>query len=62
MKQPSKMQATSNEYYKTAYHKTCWLGCHKEIKAKNRALQRASKGTKVNRPDHLQRLSQPGRR
>jgi hypothetical protein len=33
----------NNEYYKTALHKTCWLGCHKEIKAKNALLQKAAK-------------------
>jgi len=37
------------DYFKNAFHKTCWLGCHKEIKAQNLALQKAAaaKGTKA---------------
>jgi hypothetical protein len=37
------------DYFKNAYHQTCWLGCHKEIKAKNMELQKAAsaKNTKA---------------
>jgi hypothetical protein len=36
-------------YFKNAYHQTCWLGCHKELRTKNTALQKAAaaQGTKA---------------
>lgn len=42
--------ASENMYYfKNAYHQTCWLGCHKEIKARNLELQKEAlkKNTKA---------------
>jgi hypothetical protein len=37
------------DYFKNAFHQACWLGCHKEIKAKNLELQKAAsaKNTKA---------------
>jgi hypothetical protein len=46
----AKSSASDNmDYYKNAYHQTCWLGCHKEIKARNAELQKAAaaKGAKA---------------
>jgi hypothetical protein len=36
------------DYFKNAFHKACWLGCHKEIKVRNMELQKAAaaKGVK----------------
>ena len=36
-----------NMYFKTAFHKTCWLGCHKETRAKTWELRRTGKGGKA---------------
>ncbi|RPJ74539.1 MAG: hypothetical protein EHM15_05165 [Desulfobacteraceae bacterium] len=45
---PGKSDAwDDNMYFKTAFHKTCWLGCHKEIKAKNWELRSAIREGKV---------------
>jgi len=44
---PGKSAAADMTYFKNAYHQTCWLGCHKEIKAKNLELQRAAAATGV---------------
>ena len=41
--------AENMDYFKNAFHQTCWLGCHKDIKAKNAELQKAAlaQGTKA---------------
>jgi hypothetical protein len=41
--------AENMDYFKNAFHQTCWLGCHKEIKAKNLELQKTAvaAGTKA---------------
>jgi hypothetical protein len=41
--------ADNMSYFKNAYHQTCWLGCHKELRTQNMELQKAAaaKGTKA---------------
>lgn len=41
--------AENMDYFKNAFHQTCWLGCHKELRTKNIELQKAAvaAGTKA---------------